>query len=122
MNIYIIAYRGCKMSKYNMELYKLKAEISKAFSDPKRLIIINELRDGEKTVGELVTSLEISQAVISRELGILRSRGVVKPRRVGNNTYYSLTSLRICEACDIVHEVLLSQLDQNRQMAENLLA
>jgi ArsR family transcriptional regulator, virulence genes transcriptional regulator len=110
------------MSKYNMEIYKLKAEISKAFSDPKRLIIINELRDGEKTVGELAATLEISQAVISRELGILRSRGVVKPRRVGNNIYYSLTSPRICEACDIVHEVLLSQLAQNRKMAENLLA
>jgi DNA-binding transcriptional ArsR family regulator len=110
------------MSKYNMELYQLKAEISKAFSDPKRLIIINELRDGEKTVGELVASLEISQAVISREMGILKSRGVVKPRRVGNNVYYSLTSPRICEACDIVHEVLLGQLDLNRQIAENLLS
>jgi ArsR family transcriptional regulator, virulence genes transcriptional regulator len=108
-------------AKYNMELYKLKADISKAFSDPKRLMIIGELRDGEKTVGELTEALEIPQAVVSRELGILRSRGVAKPRRAGNNIYYSLTSMRICEACDIVHEVLLEHLAQNRELAESLL-
>jgi ArsR family transcriptional regulator, virulence genes transcriptional regulator len=109
------------LNKYNLELYKLKADISKAFSDPKRLMIINELRDGEKTVGELVETLEISQAIISRELGILKSKGVVKPRRMGNNIYYSLISLRICEACDIVHEVLLEQLSQNKKLAESFL-
>ena len=109
------------MMKYNMDLYKLKADISKAFSDPKRLMIISELRDGEKSVGELVDALDISQAVISRELGILRARGVVKPRRDGNNIYYSVTSPRICEACDIVHEVLLEHLAQNKEMAESLL-
>jgi ArsR family transcriptional regulator, virulence genes transcriptional regulator len=109
------------VAKYNMELYKLKADISKAFSDPKRLIIITELRDGEKTVSELVKTLEISQAVISRELSILKSSGVVIPRRSGNNIYYSLSDRRICEACDIVHEVLMDRLARNRDMAENLL-
>jgi ArsR family transcriptional regulator, virulence genes transcriptional regulator len=107
--------------KYNQDLFKLKADISKAFSDPKRLMIITELRDGEKSVGELVEALEISQAVVSRELGILKSRGVVKPRREGNNIYYSLTSLRICEACDIVHEVLVERLAQDKDLAESLL-
>jgi ArsR family transcriptional regulator, virulence genes transcriptional regulator len=107
--------------KYNLDLYKLKADISKAFSDPKRLMIIAELRDGEKSVGELVEALEITQAVISRELGILRTRGVVRPRRDGNSIYYSVTNPRICEACDIVHEVLLEHLAQNKEMAESLL-
>jgi ArsR family transcriptional regulator, virulence genes transcriptional regulator len=109
-------------ASYNMDLFKLKAEISKAFSDPKRLIIITELRDGEKTVGELVKAMGISQAVISRQLAILRSSGVVIPRRAGNNIFYSLSDQRICEACDIVHEVLMDRLARNREMANNLLA
>jgi ArsR family transcriptional regulator, virulence genes transcriptional regulator len=109
------------MKQHNMELYKLKADISKAFSDPKRLIIITELRDGEKTVGEMVEALGISQAVISRQLAVLRSKGVVNPRRAGNNIYYSLTDHRICEACDIVHEVLLDRLARNREIANSLL-
>ena len=109
-------------SKHNMELYALKAEISKAFSDPKRLIIIAELRPGEKTVNELAEALETPQAVISRQLAILKSKGVVKPRRAGNNIYYSLTDLRICEACDIVHAVLLDRLAKGREQAQTLLA
>ncbi len=108
-------------SKHNLELYRLKAEISKAFSDPKRLIIIAELRDGEKTVGELVEAAEIPQAVISRQLSILRSSGVVIPRRAGNNVFYRLSDKRICEACDIVHAVLLYNLAKNRELAESLL-
>jgi DNA-binding transcriptional ArsR family regulator len=106
---------------YNLELYKLKAELSKTFSDPKRLIIITELRDGEKTVTELMESTGIAQAVLSRQLGILRSRGIVKPRRAGNNIYYSISDMRICEACDIVHEVLLDHLAHNRELANSLL-
>jgi ArsR family transcriptional regulator, virulence genes transcriptional regulator len=108
-------------SKHNLELYKLKAEISKAFSDPKRLIIITELRDGEKSVGELAEGSEIHQAVISRQLAILRSSNVVIPRRAGNNVFYRLSDKRICEACDIVHAVLLDHLVKNRELAENLL-
>jgi DNA-binding transcriptional ArsR family regulator len=107
--------------KYNLELYKLKAEISKTFSDPKRLIIINELREGEKSVTELVKGTGISQAVLSRQLGILRSNGIVKPRRAGTNIYYSITDIRICEACDIVHEVLIKNLANNRERANSLL-
>ena len=108
-------------SKYNMELFRLKADISKAFADPKRLIIITELRDGERAVGELVKAIGISQAVISRQLAILRTSGVVIPRRDGNNIYYRLSDRRICEACDIVHEVLLDRLARNKDLAENLL-
>ena len=108
-------------TKYNMELFRLKADISKAFADPKRLIIITELREGERAVGELVKAIGISQAVISRQLAILRTSGVVIPRRAGNNIYYRLSDHRICEACDIVHEVLVDSLARNKELAENLL-
>jgi ArsR family transcriptional regulator len=107
---------------HNLELYKLKAEISKAFADPKRLIIIAELRSGEKSVGDLVKSLELPQAVISRQLAILRSKEVVIPRRSGNNIFYSLSDNRIGEACDIVHQVLLDRLAKNRELADSLLS
>jgi ArsR family transcriptional regulator, virulence genes transcriptional regulator len=107
--------------KYNLEIYRLKAEVSKTFSDPKRLIIITELRDGEKTVTELVEGTGIAQAVLSRQLGILRTHGIVKPRRDGNKIFYRISDIRICQACDIVHEVLMDQLAGNREVARKLL-
>ncbi len=108
-------------SEYDMELFKLKAEMSKTFSDPKRLMIINELRNGEKQVGELAQSLKMPQAVVSRHLALLRTRGVVAPRRDGTNVFYSLTDLKIIEACDLVHQVLLNRLQKNREFAEKMI-
>ena len=109
------------MENRNLELYKLKAQLCKTFSDPKRLMIIAELRSGEKAVGELAQALVISQAVISRQLAILREKGVVTPRREGTNVYYSLSDPKIGDACDIVHEVLLHQIERNRELSERLI-
>lgn len=109
-------------SDYDIELFKLKAEIAKTFSDPKRLMIINELRNGEKQVGDLAQSLKMPQAVVSRQLALLRSRGVVTPRRDGTNVFYSLVDLKIIEACDLVHEVLLTRLAKNREFAEKMIS
>jgi ArsR family transcriptional regulator, virulence genes transcriptional regulator len=108
-------------AEYDMELFKLKADLCKTFSDPKRLLIINELRNGEKLVGELAQSLNMPQAIVSRQLAVLRSKNVVTPRRDGTNVYYRLTDLKIIEACDIVHEVLLNHLAKNREQAEKFL-
>jgi ArsR family transcriptional regulator len=105
---------------YDIELYKLKAELCKTFSDPKRLMIISDLRGGEKSVGELVKALKSPQAVVSRHLAVLRHRGVVKTRREGVSIYYSLANTRIIDACDIVHEVLLDQIAKNGEMADKL--
>jgi len=110
------------VSKYNLELFKLKAELCKVFSDSKRLLIISELRNGEKQVGELAKTLEMPQAVVSRQLALLRNRGVVIARRERTNVYYSLSDLRIVEACDLVHEVLLNNLAKNRELAERHLS
>lgn len=110
------------ISKYNLEFFKLKAELCKVFSDPKRLLIISELRNGERQVGELVKTLEMPQAVVSRQLALLRSKGVVMARREGTSVYYDLTDLRIVEVCDLVHEVLLKNLAQNRELAERHLS
>ena len=103
------------------ELYKLKAELCKTFADPKRLMIISELRHGERTVGHLAQVLPAPQAVVSRHLAVLRSRGIVATRRQGVNVYYRLSDAKIADACDIVHEILLEQVAKNREIAEKLI-
>ncbi len=107
-------------SEFDMQLFELKAELSKLFSDPKRLMLINELRSGEKQVGELAQRLKMPQAIVSRQLGLLRKGGVVTNRRDGTSVYYSLSDMKIIQACDLVHEVLLNRLARNREFAENL--
>ena len=74
------------MGTMNQErLFELHAEICKTLSNPVRLRIINELQDGEMTVGALAKKLRIRQAHLSQHLSALRQRGVVATRKAGLN-------------------------------------
>ena len=79
------------MNPHTIEFYQMKADLCKTFADPKRLQLIDVLRGGEHSVGELVKSLAVPQAVVSRHLALLRGRGVVTTRRQGTRVYYALT-------------------------------
>jgi DNA-binding transcriptional ArsR family regulator len=98
-----------------MEVLKLQAELCKALSDPKRLHIIKELREGERTVSELTEIVGLKQSNTSRHLAILRRIGVISPRKDGTTVYYRLANPKIGEACDMVHEVIAEQL-KNQQL------
>ena len=94
-----------------VEIYELHARVCKAIADGKRLLIINELRDGPRTVSELVAALQISQANVSQHLAILRDRGIVSARRSGSNIHYSLTSKKVLEAVDLLYEFMTERQD-----------
>lgn len=98
------------MSTIHTELYQLHASVCKGLADPKRLLILNALRDGERSVSDLVGELDIPQANISQHLAVLRDRGLVSPRRDGQWVYYSLTSRKIVDAMDLLREVMTEQL------------
>jgi len=94
-----------------VEFYELHARVCKAIADGKRLLIINELRDGPRSVGELADALGIPQANASQHLAILRDRGIVTARRAGSNIHYSLTSSKVVEAIDLLYEVMTERQD-----------
>ena len=97
------------MSSIRDELLQLHASVCKGLADPKRLLIINALRDGERTVSELVKELAIPQANVSQHLGVLRDKGLVRYRRDRQWAYYSVTSKKIIEAMDLLRQVMNDQ-------------
>jgi ArsR family transcriptional regulator len=99
------------------EVLKLQAELCKSLSDPKRLYIIQELRDGEKSVSELADILGLKQSNTSQHLAILRKVGVILPRKDGSTVYYRLADTKIAEACDLVHEVIGDQLRASQRLS-----
>ena len=62
----------------------------KAMSNPVRLLVLCQLAEGEKSVGELERVVDVSQPALSQHLGVLRNRGLVASRRAGQTVYYSL--------------------------------
>ena len=88
------------------ELNQLHASVCKGLADPKRLLIINALRDGEMSVGEICDELHLPQANVSQHLAIMRDRGLVNARKDGQFVFYSLTTMKIIEAVDLLREVM----------------
>jgi len=103
-----------------VEVFQIQAEFCKSLADPKRLMIIHELYNGERSVNDLSVMLGANQSNTSQHLAVLRKAGVVMTRREGSNVYYSLVSQKIADACDLVRQVISNHLQRNQILAEDL--
>jgi len=108
------------MQADDAQFFRLQSEICKTLADPKRLMILHALRDGEMSVGQIVSRLGLPQANVSQHLAIMRERGIVATRREGTSIYYRLASPKIGEACDLVQQLLEEQLQGNRILAGSI--
>lgn len=95
------------------EVFRLHAQFCQALADPKRLLLLLELRDGARRVGELAAALGNSQSNTSQHLAILREKGLVTADRDGAFVRYSLTDPRVLDAIDILLAVLASQFERH---------
>ncbi len=118
----MIMQRGlCDMNDdAHFEVFQLQAEFCKSLADAKRLMIIHELREGEKSVNDLAEKLGLKQSNTSQHLAVLRKAGVIVPRREGNVVYYDLANPRIGDACDMVRGFILEKLRNNHNLAQIL--
>ena len=103
-----------------LEVFQRQAELCKALGDAKRLMILHHLRHEEKSVGELCEALGVNQSNMSQHLAVLRRAGVVTCRRQGNSVYYSLANPRVGEACDMVRQVLVEQIEGSHELADRI--
>ncbi len=92
------------------DISELHARVCKALADPKRLLIINELRDGPRSVGDLADAVGISQPNMSRHLAVLRDRGFVTAERFGSSIHYGLASQKVLQAVDLLREFMAEEL------------
>ncbi|MBQ0059035.1 MAG: winged helix-turn-helix transcriptional regulator [Lachnospiraceae bacterium] len=75
-------------------------ETMKALSDPTRRMILNLLKDGSKTAGEIGGHFDMTGATISHHLSQLKKAGLIKENKQKNFIYYSLNA-------SVLEEVLL---------------
>jgi DNA-binding transcriptional ArsR family regulator len=99
------------------QLYELHAAICQTLANPKRLEIIDRLRDGEMPVSELAAAMGIGQANLSQHLAVMRQKGIVTTRREGLSVYYRLSNPKIIKACDLMRQVLLEHLEAGAALA-----
>jgi DNA-binding transcriptional ArsR family regulator len=90
-----------------LERYRQHADICKVLTDPKRLMLLDTLRGGERSVGELALTIGVTLPNASQHLAVLRAAGLVDGRRTGTTVNYRLAEPAITEACDIIHGIVM---------------
>ena len=85
------------------------ASLLKAMANPVRLLVLCQLAEGEKSVGELEGGVEVSQSALSQHHALLRQRKLVKSRRAGQTIFYSLDGAEAPALLAALYQVYCSQ-------------
>ena len=107
------------MAKRSAErlIYEMHARVCSVLANAKRLEIINRLRRGEKTAGELTREMDLPKANVSQQLTILRDKGILTARREGQRIYYRLAYPKMLTAYDLLRQVLIERLQEHATVA-----
>lgn len=84
------------------EMLELVAARFRALAEPVRLHIMQALRGGEQTVGELVEATGLGTANVSKHLQLLHGAGFLTRRKEGLHVYYDLAGEDVFRLCDIM--------------------
>ena len=92
------------------DLVELIARRFRAMAEPMRIRLLDHLRDGEATVGDLSEAVGASQQNVSKHLAVLADAGVLGRRKDGNRVYYRIVDDGVLSLCEDVCGSLEQQL------------
>lgn len=102
-------------------IYLVKAEFFRTLGHPVRVRILELLRAGELTVGELQQQLELDSSGTSQHLGALRKQGVLESRREGTSVHYRVKDPRTFQLLEIARQILSAHLEETSALLGDLL-
>ena len=101
-------------------LHHFKAEFFKALGHPTRLVILDLLADGEKSVNELQSALHMDQSSASQQLAVLRTRNIVETRKDGTTVYYRVRDPLIFQLLETARAIFNHHLIDTQAMLQQL--
>jgi len=102
------------------KIYALHADMCKVFTSPIRLEILDVLRDGKKSVSELVQLIGLNQSNISQHLQIMKDKNILRTEKKGNFVYYSIANPKISEAFGMMKEIIKDQLSESGRLYKTI--
>ena len=81
------------------------SNLLKALSNRHRLLLICQLTEGERSVGELAECLNLRDSTVSQHLALLRKDGLVSARRDAQTIYYSIASEPAREVLKMLYQI-----------------
>jgi DNA-binding transcriptional ArsR family regulator len=102
------------------ELAELVARRFRLLAEVMRIRLLDRLRDGEATVGELAEALDTSQQNVSKHLAVLAEAGMLGRRKDGNRVYYRIVDASVFALCEQVCGSLQEQLRALNELVEGV--
>jgi DNA-binding transcriptional ArsR family regulator len=99
-------------------LIDLIAHRLRVIGEPLRIKLLDRLRDGEASVGELTEALAANQQNVSRHLAVLHGAGIVARRKSGTRTLYSIADPTVFALCETVCGALEQSVSELAQILD----
>jgi DNA-binding transcriptional ArsR family regulator len=103
-------------------LHQFKAEFFKALAHPTRIRILERLRDGEGTVGELQRVLGLDQSAVSQQLAVLRRQAIVEAEKRGATVRYRVRDETLFQLLDVARLMFNNRLTVSQDLLRALRA
>ena len=104
----------------NQPLSEIKAELFKALAHAGRVRILEVLRDGDRTVAELIPAVGLESSHLSQQLAVLRRARVVNAARSGSSVTYSIADPAIVELLAAARSFLINSLSVSQELLADL--
>ncbi len=101
-------------------IYQVKAEFFKVLGHPARIRILEVLRDGERSVGQLIPEVGLEASHLSQQLGLMRRASILESRKEGATVFYSVADRRILELLELAKAILTTTLAGSGQLLAEL--
>jgi ArsR family transcriptional regulator len=108
------------MKQIHTEIFSMHADFCRIMGNAKRLMILSMLAEGELSVGEIASGIDVPMTNASQHLSALKSANIVQSRKKGQLVLYQLTDPRITDACDLIRSVLLSFMKKSGSIASEM--
>jgi ArsR family transcriptional regulator len=104
----------------NETLHEWKADFFKALAHPARIQMLEYLREGEKSAGEIIEALHLEQSNASQHLAVLRNKNILIARREGTSVFYAVRDPMIYQVLDLLRQYFYERLSEVRGILEEL--
>jgi len=100
------------VSKPTTQIHVVKAEFFRTLGHPARVRVLELLKDGEMTVGDLQAELGIDSSGASQHLSAMRRQGILEARKEGTSVFYRVRDPRVFQLLESARQVIGSHLEK----------
>ena len=93
-------------------IHEVKAQFFRTLGHPARVRVLELLRDGEMTVGQLQAELNLDSSGASQHLAVMRRQGILEARKEGTSVHYSVRDPRVFQLLESARQVIGSHLEE----------